>query len=479
VVYTAIIIGGGVVGALTARALSKYSCSVLLLEKNRDVGSGASKANSGIAHAGFDAKPGTIKALFNVRGSRMMEGVCKELGVHYKRNGSMVLAFSEDEHEVLKGLLRQGTENGVGGLSIIDGRAARELEPALSEEAQYALLAETGGIVCPYSLAANAAESAALNGVIIRRDTAVESIRKEGGVFTVGTSAGEYRGRYIINAAGLYAGEIAGLAGDGGVRITPRRGEYMLFDKRIGHIVSHTIFQMPSKIYGKGVLVTPTVENTLLIGPNAEDLGLGDYEATETTDEGQADVWARALKSVPGISRSSLITSFAGLRAIAEGDDFILEWSRIVPGLVNAAGIQSPGLTASPAIAEYLAGLIVEAEGGLSLSGTYSPALKERPAILEMSERELNALISKDAAYGNIICRCETVSEGHIVESMRRECGAADIDGVKRRTRAGMGRCQGGFCMPRVLEIIARETGREFTEITKKDGGSYILSGRR
>ena len=477
--YDIVIIGGGVIGALTARELSKYSCSVLLLEKNRDVGTGSSKANSGIAHAGYDAKPGSKKAFFNARGSEMMEGVCRELDVHYKRNGSMVLAFNDEEKELLYELKRQGAENGVSGLSIIGGEEARRLEPALSEEVRYALLAETGGIVCPYTLAANAAENALLNGAVIKRDTEVKGIRRGNGCFSIDTSDGLFNSRYIVNAAGMYADDISRLAGDNSIRLTPRRGEYMLFDKKLGGLVSHTIFQIPSKIYGKGVLVTPTVDGNLLIGPNALNLEEGGKEAAETTADGQAAVWDRALRSVPGIKRSGLITSFAGLRAIAGADDFITGWSETVPGLLHAAGIQSPGLTASPAIAGYLAGLISEAEGGLRPNTAFNPYLKKRPAILELSEDDLNALILKDAAYGNIVCRCETVSEGHVAEAVHRACGAVDIDGVKRRTRAGMGRCQGGFCMPRVLEIIARETGRAFTDITKKDSGSYILTGNR
>ncbi|MDR2650154.1 MAG: NAD(P)/FAD-dependent oxidoreductase [Clostridiales bacterium] len=475
--YTAIIIGGGVVGALTARALAKYSCSVLLVEKNSDVAAGSSKANSGVAHAGFDAAPGSNKAVYNVLGSRVMESVCEELDVHYKRNGSMVLAFSEDETAELRALLRQGTENGVGGLSIISGSEARALEPALSGEVKSALLAETGGILCPYSLAANAAECAALNGAAIIRGAEAADIRKEGGCFTVAAALGTFKGKYVINAAGLYADKISRAAGDDSIHITPRRGEYMLFDKKLGGLVSHTIFQTPHKVLGKGVLVTPTVDGNLLIGPNA--LNLDDGGASETTLAGQTAIWELASKSVPCIKRSGLITSFAGLRAVADEDDFIIGWSKAVPGLLNAAGIQSPGLTASPAIAEYLAGLIVEAEGGLGLNPSFNPCLEKRPAIPELSEADLNALIEKNAAYGNIVCRCETVSEGHISEAIRRDCGAVDIDGVKRRTRAGMGRCQGGFCMPRVLEILARETGRPFTEMTKKGDGSYILSGKR
>ena len=477
--FTAIVIGGGVVGALTARALSRYSCSVLLLEKNHDVGTGASKANSGVSHAGFDAKPGTNKALFNVRGSRMMEHVCDELDVHYKRNGSLVLAFNEDERSVLLELLQQGVRNGVSGLSVLTGDEALAIEPALSDEVRYALLAESGGIVCPYTLTANAAENAALNGVTVKRNTEVMEIRKESGLFIVDTSNGTYKGQYIINAAGVHAGDIALLAGAGDIRITPRRGEYMLFDKNTGGIVTHTIFQTPNKLFGKGVLVTPTVDGNLLIGPTAQNLSREDFQAAETTVEGQADIWARALKSVPGIKRSSLIASFAGLRAIADENDFIIGWSKTVPGLIHAAGIQSPGLTASPAIAEYLAVLISEAENGLSPNREFNPCLIKRLGILELTEDDLIALIQKNAAYGDIVCRCETVSEGHIIESIHRECGADDIDGVKRRVRAGMGRCQGGFCMPRVLEIISRETGRAYTDITKNDAGSYILSGKR
>jgi glycerol-3-phosphate dehydrogenase len=480
-VYTVIIIGGGVVGSLIARELSRYNCRILLLEKENDVACGASKANSGIVHAGFDAEAGTQKAAFNAAGNIIMERVCEELGVHFRKNGSMVCAFNDYERESQAQLLKQGAANNVKGLSIISGDQARELEPALSDNVKSVLLAQTGGIVCPYNLAINAASNAEQNGLDLRLNEEVISIIKENHKFIVSTTGHEYTAKYVINAAGLFADKIAAMVGDSSFSIIPRAGEYMLFDKSMGGLVGRTIFQMPQKSMGKGVLVTPTVDGNLLIGPSAVNLSADNETIHDTTTDGQDFVWRTALKSVPGINHSGLITSFTGIRAVSDSDDFIVGESNTTPGFYNAAGIQSPGLTASPAIGEYLARLIVKAEN-LSKNSDFYPYFHSHPSILEsmeLSKAELDALIKEDPSYGNIICRCETVSEGHILDALRQKCPATDIDGVKRRTRAGMGRCQGGFCMPKVLEIIARQTGKEFTEINKKGDGSLILSGKR
>jgi glycerol-3-phosphate dehydrogenase len=469
------IIGGGVIGALTALELTRYECDTVILEKASDVSAGgASKANSGIVHAGFDATPGTNKAVFNARGSAMMPQVCQQLDARYKRNGSMVLAFSKRESAGQQKLLNQGLANGVEGLSIITGDEAREIEPALSKEVISVLWAKTGGIVCPYSLAMNAAASAKKNGAQVMTNTEVIGIGKADGAFVIATTQGEVEADYVINAAGVHADKIANMAGDDSFSIIPRRGEYMLFDKKIGGLVSHTIFQMPSE-RGKGVLVTPTVDGNLLTGPNAQDLSGTNKEDVATTSQGQDYVWASARRAVPGLTRGELITSFAGMRAVSNTDDFILGFST-VPRFINAAGIQSPGLSASPAIAKHLASLVASAEQ-LPERARFDPLFTSIPHAMEMSEAELHALIAQNPAFGNIICRCETVTEGHILHAIQD--GATDIDGVKYRTRAGMGRCQGGFCMPRVLEIIALATGQNYTSISKKGGGSYILTAER
>jgi glycerol-3-phosphate dehydrogenase len=386
----------------------------------------------------------------------------------------MVIAFSDEESAGQQNLLNQGLANGVEGLSIISADEAREMEPALSAEITSVLLAKTGGIVCPYGLAINAAASAKKNGALLMTGAEVTGIAKADGMFVISTTQGEVKADYVINAAGIYADKIAGMAGDNSFSITQRRGEYMLFDKRVGGLVSHTIFQMPGRL-GKGVLVTPTVDGNLLTGPNARDLSAEDSGNVATTPQGQDHVWKSALKAVPGLERGGLITSFAGIRAVSDTDDFVVGFSS-VEKFINAAGIQSPGLSASPAIAELLASLVVRAEGLVSRTD-FDPVITSLSGALEMSAEELNALIDQDPAFGNVICRCETVTEGHILRSIRE--GAADVDGVKYRTRAGMGRCQGGFCMPRVLEIISRSTGRNYTSITKKGGSSYVVTSER
>ena len=454
-----IIVGGGVIGTLIAKELTKYNCDVILLEKENDVSMGASKANSGIVHAGFDAAFGSEKARFNIEGSSRMEQLCQELSVHYKKNGALVVAFDDEQLKAQKDLYEQGLKNGVKELYLISGEEARAMEPCLSPDIKGALWAETSAIVCPYTLTSKAAESAVKNGAAIYTNREVTDIVKENGKFTVICANEErFTAEFVVNAAGIHADEIAGMVGDNSFSIRPRRGEYMLFDKKLGGLVKHTIFQMPKKGVGKGVLITPTVDGNLLVGPTALDLSENERGSTETTIEGQNAVLKSAKMCVPEMSLRGLITSFAGLRAVSDNDDFIIKQSDAAENFINVAGMQSPGLSAAPYVGEYVASLI----------------MKNKSARKE--------IIPVDAAplrEGNIVCRCETVSEGEIIDSIHRCCGSTDVDGVKRRTRAGMGRCQGGFCMPGVMEILARETSKDYDEITKKGKDSVILEHTR
>ncbi len=469
--YDIAIIGGGVVGCLIARELSRLPLKICLLEKSSDVSSGATKANSAIVHAGFDAAYGSKKAFFNVRGNALMESLCKELDVHFKRNGSLVIAFNDEQKQILHEIYERGIKNGVPELSIINSEEIYKLEPNLSDNLTGALWAKTGGIVCPYKLTHNAAENAAENGVEIFRSNEVLSIEKAEN-FVITTNKNKYTAKYIINAAGLFADEIAKMAGDNSLEITPRKGEYMIFDKRRGNILTRTIFQTPTKM-GKGILVTPTVDGNLLIGPNAQDME--DKSDLSTTPNGLEEVFQEAAKSCPNISKRDIITSFSGLRAMDKSNEFVIGMSEI-PNFINVAGIQSPGLTSAPAIAVYIKEMLMSLEN-LKEREDFNPIVEHKAVVAEISKEELMELVQKNPKYGKIICRCESVSEAEILNSIHSKFGAETIDGVKRRTRAGMGRCQGGFCMPKVLEILSHEMDINFTEINKNDKGSYILVG--
>ena len=469
--YDVIVIGGGVVGCAIARELSRYRLKLCLLERAEDVCTGTSKANSAIVHAGFDAEPGSNKAIFNVRGSRMMETLCRDLDIPYNRCGSLVLSFDEADRPRLEALLQRGLENGVEGLEIVEGESLRAMEPNLSSEAVAALHAPTGAIICPFTLTYALAENAAANGAEFRFDTCVERIERTGDTFTVHTNNGTFESRTVINAAGVYADELHNQLCENKLQIVSRRGEYCLMDKTEGKLVSRTIFQLPSAM-GKGVLVTPTVHGNLLVGPTATDQE--DRDDTATTAEGLALATTAAARSVKGLPMNRVITAFAGLRAhIAEGaNDFVIGES--AEGFFEAAGIESPGLTSAPAIGQYLAGLVAkklnaEAKEDFIVTRRGITPLRELPF------EERRAIIEKDSAYGQIICRCEQISEGEIMEAIRR--GARSLDGVKRRVRAGMGRCQGGFCAPRVIEILARELNLASTQLTKSGGESRLITG--
>lgn len=459
--YDVLIIGGGVVGCAAAYELAKYDLSVCLAERESDVCEGTSKANSAIIHAGFDAVPDTLKAELNVRGNKMMAGLSKKLDFAFRNNGAMVLCFDESQRPDLEALLERGRKNGVEGLAILSGDEARAKEPALSSEVACALYAPTSGIVCPFEMTLAFAENAAENGAEFRFSTEVTAISRTADGFEVTTSRGTIQTKAIFNCAGVYADRIAEMAGAGCFTITPRKGEYMLMDKDAGGMVSCTIFQLPTKM-GKGILVTQTVHGNLLAGPTA--VNIDDRENTATTREGYAEIRAKAAHSVPNVPFNKTITSFTGLRAVGDTHDFIIEES--APGFFNAAGIESPGLTSAPAIAERLCELL-----GKSRPLTPKPDHKDtREGIRHftlLSREEQNALIAKDPRYGNIVCRCETVTEGEIADALTRTLPAATLDGVKRRTRAGMGRCQAGFCSPKTIVMIAEQLGISIEDVRK------------
>ncbi len=472
--YDVAVIGAGVIGSLIARELSRYSLKIALVEKCNDMAMGTSKANSAIVHAGFDAKPGSLKARFNVEGTALMPELCKTLSVPFKPIGSLVVAFSDEEVETLNELLERGKANGVPGLEIYGKEKLREAEPNISDKAEAALFAPTAGIVCPYELTVAATENAVVNGADFIRNFEVCKIEFDGKDFTLSNGESEIKTRYIINAAGVYCDEIAALIGDTSIHTKPRKGEYMLCDKSVGALANHTIFQCPSKM-GKGILVTPTVDGNLLLGPSAIDID--DKNDVATQADTLATVLETAKKSVPCLTAREVITSFAGLRAHCDRNDFIIEPSEKNEQFINVAGIESPGLSSAPAIALYVKDMILKAFPAEEKSD-FNPVREEPVRFRHLSNEERKALIEKNPAYGRIICRCETITEGEILDAINAPAGARDVDGVKRRTRAGMGRCQGGFCGSKVVELLARELGVEINEITKSGGNSKILYNR-
>ncbi len=471
--YDVLIIGAGVCGSAAARELSRYQLKIGVLEKGEDVCSGTSKANSGIVHAGFDAKPGSLMAEMNVKGNAMMEELSKELDFSFERIGSLVLCFQEEDLDKLEDLKHQGEKNGVPDIQIIRQEALREMEPNISHEAVAALYAPTGGIVCPFGLNIALAENAAMNGVDFFFDKEVERIEKSEEGYRVITGDQVFETKCIINAAGVYADVFHNMVSEQKIHITARKGEYYLLDRSVGDHVNHTIFQLPGK-YGKGVLVTPTVHGNLLVGPTAKDIE--NKEGTNTTAEGMEEVAKKAVRSVEGLPLRQVITSFTGLRAHEEGHEFIIEEVKDAPGFFDCAGIESPGLTSAPAIGVRLAELV---------SQKLHPEKKEdfiskRKGILnpqKLSREEWRELVKENPAYGTIICRCESVTEGEILDAIHRPLGARSLDGVKRRTRAGMGRCQSGFCAPKTMEILSREWKIPMEELTKAGGNSKLLVG--
>lgn len=467
-----IIIGCGVVGAACAYRLSRCRLRVTVLEARSDVAAGTTKANSAILHAGYDPEPGTLMARLNVEGVRLAEEICARLDVPYRKTGSMVLAFDEKDRKCLRTLLERGQKNGVPGLRLLSGGEARALEPALSGEVCEALLAPSAAIVNPWEYALAMAETAVRNGVILHRGCPVTAITREEGGFVLATPRGVFRTRFIINAAGVHAGDVHRLAGEAEFAIRPVKGEYYLLDKSEGTRVSRVIFQCPGAA-GKGVLVAPTVHGNLIVGPTAESSGPDD---TANTARGLQTVRELAVRSVPGVRFRENIRNFAGVRANSDRGDFIVEESAGVPGFFQAAGICSPGLSAAPAIARYLVERMAERGLELREKEEYIDS-RRRIRFHQLEDKERNDLIARDPRYGRVICRCETVTEGEIIDCLRQPIPPCSVNGVKRRVGAGMGRCQGGFCGPRVQEILARELGVEPKDIPLEEPGSYILTG--
>lgn len=473
--YDVAIIGGGVIGSMLARQLSRYNLKICILEKENDIAMGASKANSGIVHGGFDPEPDTLKAKLNSIGVEKLFSVAKELNAPIKRNGSLVLAFGSDEEPAINELYERGIKNGIGGMKVISGDEARKLEPALSPDVTLALHITSAGIVCPYELTVAAMGNAIDNGAELIRKFKVASIKKDDD-FTVTSEKGEsVTAKFVVNCAGAYSDKIAAMIGDESFKIIPRAGEYMLLDKTAGSLVSHTIFQVPSK-EGKGILVSPTVDGNLLTGPTA---GVVDSPLnTETTPEGLNMVERLSKKSVPSVNFRQVITSFSGVRSSEKNGDFIIKISDKAENFLNIAAIDSPGLTCSVSIADYAVEILKE--NGLVLNGKadFNPNRPDPHAFRKMSDEQKDDFIKQNPAYGRIVCRCEGVSEGEIRAAVTTNPKALDIDSIKRRTRSGMGRCQGGFCMPYVMKIISEETGIPMEKITKKGEGSEQLIGR-
>lgn len=472
--YDVIIIGAGVAGCAAARELSKYRLNICVIDKNQDVGEGTSKANSGIVHAGYDAEAGSLMARLNVEGNRMMEQLSKELDFPFKRIGAMVTCMDRKEEHRLTELLERGRRNGVPGLRLLTGEEARRMEPNLSEQVTAVLYAPTGGIVCPFGLTVALAENACVNGVEFKLGTEAVAVVKTREGYRVEVGRESYETKTVVNAAGVYADDFHNMVSGRKIKIIPRRGEYCLLDRNAGGHVSHTVFQLPGK-YGKGVLVTPTVHGNLLIGPNAVDVE--DKENTATSRAGLEEVAFKSGMSVANLPMRQVITSFAGLRAHEEGHEFLIGELPEAKGFVDVAGIESPGLTSAPAIGAMVAGIVRDILRPEEKED-FIPTRKGIVDLDALSGKEAAELIKRKPEYGNIVCRCERVSEGEILDAIHRPLGARTLDGVKRRTRAGMGRCQAGFCGPKVMEILAREWNMDISEITKCGGGSGIITGR-
>ncbi len=473
--YDIAIIGAGVVGGLVARSLSAYDARICIIDKHIDMAMGASGANSGIVHAGYDATPGSMKAKFNIEGTAMMPGICRLLGVSYKNSGSLVLAFNSEDEKQLQKLYENGIAGGVKGMKLLSKETVLKMEPLLNPKITKALHAPTAGVVSPYKLNIAAIENAVVNGTEFLRETQVLGITGNKGDFTLSTNKGDIFAAVVINCAGIYADDIAKMAGDGFFTLTPRKGEYLLFDRSEGGLVENVVFQPPSE-KGKGVLVMTTVDGNILIGPDANIVE--SKEDSQTHADSLDYVYKTAIKTCSGLNLKKVITSFAGLRATPDTGDFIIGESKKIPGFFNVAGIESPGLSSAPAIGEYVAEIVSGSLGGLAKKENFKPGLDTHEFFRDMDLNEKENIMQDNPDYGMIVCRCENVTKAEVLDSIRRPAGARTVDGVKRRTRAGMGRCQGGFCLPAVVEILSKELGIEKEEVQKGDSGSNILVER-
>lgn len=467
-----VIIGCGVIGAATAFELSKYDVNVTIIEAQNDVAMGTTKANSAILHAGYDPEPGTLMAKLNVEGVKLAKEVCEKLDVPYSQCGSLVLAFDDEDVKTVETLYARGNENGVPDMEIWDTAKILEKEPNLSAEVKSALYAPSAAIVSPWEFALAMAETAVQNGAKIMLNSKVTAIDKKDGGYLVHTTNGDVEADYVVNAAGVHCEEIHNMVAALAFKTQANRGEYYLLDKSEGQCVNHVVFQCPTKV-GKGVLVSPTVHGNLIVGPSAEDVEDGDNVAC--TSDALANVGNAARKSVPNINLRASIRNFAGNRALTDHSDFIIEEAEGAKGFVDLAGIKSPGLSSACAIGKMAVEIL--GNSGLELNEKDNFICERKKVrFKELSVEEKQKAIAQNSAYGTVICRCETITLGEILDTLNTPIPPHSVDGVKRRCNAGMGRCQGGFCGPRVVEILSKELGISPLEITQDQSGSYILT---
>lgn len=471
--YDVLIIGAGIAGASIARQLCRYQLRVALLDKEADASFGTSKANSGIVHAGFHEKPGTLKAKLCVRGNLLYEQWAEELEFPFRRCGILTIATNEEQAHQIEALYRRGLQSKVPYMQILSGERVLEMEPNLTPDVRQAIYAPTGGIVEPYEMIFAIVENAQKNDLAFMTNTKIEAIEPIAEGLKVKSGSKEFSARFVINAAGLYADEISRIAGAEEFEIIPRKGEEYLLDKRAGSLVHSVIFPIPTK-KSKGILVIPTVDGTMMLGPTAMEIE--DKEDRATTAEGLQYILEQVRPMVPAIQLKDIITAFVGLRPTLKTEDFYIARSQKVPALIQVAGIQSPGLTAAPAIAEMVKDILLQAGLSLVESPDYDPYRQAGKKIRHLDTAEIDRLIAEDPMYARVVCRCEKVSEAEVVRAIR--LGHTTMDGIKFATRVGMGRCQGGFCSFRVMEIIHRETGLDYDEITKRGVGSYVVKGR-
>ena len=479
-----IIVGGGVVGCVVARWLSRYKGSVLLIEKEADICMGATAANTAIVHAGYDPLPGSLKARMNVTGNQMWDQLSGELNFPFERRGDYVVAVGDDELPALDTLMDQGKKNGVTGIRLLSKAEVLAREKNITPDVSGALWATTGGICDPFAVTIAAAENAVMNGAKVLLNTAFEDfIFEDNRIVGVKTNKGDFRCRWVINCAGLYSDVVMHKAG---VRpefiIKPRKGEYYVFD-RADLTINNVLFPVPSE-KGKGILVTTTLHGNTIIGPNANVID--DKTDASTTRQGLDEIWQGAQKLVPSLSQKFIIAMFAGLRPYGNGPcktpgidyqhDYIIEIPKEVQGFVNLGGIESPGLTSAPAIAQEIVDLLKDAGEKLEVKKDWDPIRRARPRFRDMDHEERKRLVRMDPRYGRVICRCENVTEGEIIAEIHAPIPALTYDAIKRRTWLGTGRCQGGFDMPRVVKILADELGVSPQEITKKGQGSSFLA---
>lgn len=469
--YDVAIIGSGITGSACAYFLSKYRLKIAVIEKNNDVCCGTTKANSAIIHAGYDPHPETLMAKLNVKGSAMAKEICAKLDVPYNQIGSLVVAFSEEEAKTVEELFERGNANGVPDLKILNREELKEAEPMISDEALCALYAPSAAIVNPWEYGIAMAETAVRNGTEVLLESEVTSIKKENGVFKITAGEKEIEAKYVINAAGVNCDDVHNMIAPPKFKVIPSAGEYYLLDKSEGKRARHVIFQCPNKD-GKGVLVSPTVHGNLIVGPNAD---ARDKDDTSTKTRCLDFVREKAVKSVPSINFRENIRNFTGVRAATEIDDFIIEFA--CEGFLDLAGIKSPGLSAAPAIAELAVKMLDES--GLVLEEKES-FTDERTHLRfkHLSDEEKNNAVKKNSAYGRVICRCETITEGEIIDALNSPIPPVSLDGIKRRAGTGMGRCQGGFCGPKVLEIMAKYKNEPFEAVLQDNTGSVILTGK-